>query len=210
MKNAVIYTRVSTEKQDTARQILDLEKWAKNNDYKIVATFQDVISGSTKASKRKGAKALFDYIKKNKVDIVLASEISRIGRSAIDVQKNIDTIVNKLKTNLFIHQQGMQAYDKDGRKNMTFKLITDVLANVAQMEREQMSDRIKSGLAAARKKGRVLGRPLGVKQTDATILKKYSHVVKELKTGLSLRKTAKLCDVSVNTVRKVQAALLAA
>jgi len=209
MKSAVIYTRVSTDRQDTDRQILELQNWAKANNYNVVQVFEDIISGKTVAAKRKGAQALFAYIGKHNVSIVLTSEISRLGRSVMDVQKNIDMIINTYRTNLYIHQQGMMAYDRDGNKNTVFKLITDILANVAQMERQQLSQRIKSGLAAARKKGRIGGRPKGVTATPSEILRKYPKVVREIETGLSLRKVAKLCDCSIGTVQKVKKALLA-
>ena len=207
MKTAIIYGRVSTDRQDHHRQVNDLTKWAEANGYNVAKVFTDVQSGKTKAKDRKAAKQMFDYIKANKTDIVLVSEIARIGRSAIDVQKNIDTIVNECGIDLYIHQQGMRAKNKDGNVNATFKLITDVLANVAQMEREQISERVKSGLREARRKGKTLGRPQGSTENKRTILAKYPKVRKELQGGLSLRKVAKLCDVSVNTVRKVQAAM---
>lgn len=210
MKKAVIYGRISTDKQDYQRQVNELNEYAIKNDYEVIETFTDIQSGKTKAKDRKAASAMFDYIKINNVDIVLVSELSRLGRSAIDVQNNIHRLVNELKVNLYIKQQCMKAYTADDKRklNSTFKLITDVLANVAQMEREQISDRVKSGLEEARRKGKKLGRPTGSIKSNKKILKEYKSVVKELNSGLSLRKVAKLCDVSVNTVRKVQAAMI--
>lgn len=207
MKKAIIYVRVSKASQDVQRQITDLEKWATMNGFEVMETFEDVTSGKTKASKRTGAKAMFQHLENNKIDIVLTTEISRLGRSAIDVQKNIDKIVNQLGIDLFIHMQNLRAKDTNGNQNSVFKLITDVLANVAQMEREQISERVKSGLRQAKANGKTLGRPIGATQDNKQVLKKYRKVVKELDKGLSLRKVAKLCDVSVNTVRKVQTAL---
>lgn len=204
---AVIYSRVSTQTQDTQRQIADLTQWAEANGYTVAQVFQDVQSGKTKAAARAGAAAMFNYLQQGTTDIVLCSEISRLGRSTIDVQNNINKIVHKMGIALHIHQQGLTSHTADGQINTTFKLITDVLANVAQMEREQIADRVRSGLRNARANGKTLGRPKGATQTDAQLLQKYAHVAKELRSGLSLRKTAKLCDVSVNTVRKVQQAL---
>ena len=210
MTKAIIYGRVSTTKQDYTRQINELSEYATRNDIEVLEVFTDVQSGKTKARQRKAAKEMFSYIRTNKVDIVLVSEISRIGRSAIDVQKNIDTIVNEIGIDLYIHQQGMRARDRQGNVNSAFKLVTDVLANVAQMEREQISERVKSGLQEAKRKGKILGRPTGSAQTDQEVVKKYPKVVRELRTGLSLRKIAAIANVSVNTVRKVKSALEAA
>ena len=205
-QKAIIYGRVSTENQDYTRQLNDLKEYAKACNYEIVQIFTDIVSGTTKASKRKGSKAMLDFLenKKNKIDIVLVSEISRLGRSAIDVQNNIDKIVYKNNINLFIRQQGLQAFI-DGKLNPTFKLVTDVLANVAQIENEIRSERIKSGLKQAKRNGKVLGRKKGSKQSNETILGKHKGIVKLIKQGnLSLRQMAKISNVSVNTVVKVR------
>ena len=134
MKKAIIYGRVSTMKQDYTRQINELTKYAAKNDIEVVKVFTDVQTGKSKANRRKGAKEMFAYLETEKINIVLVSEISRLGRSAIDVQKNIDKIVFESGINLYVHQQGMTARNRNGKVNSTFKLISDVLANVAQME----------------------------------------------------------------------------
>ena len=203
-KRAVIYGRVSTNRQDFERQIKDLEKYAKVYDYKIIRIFTEKVSGTTKAQNRKAAKEFLDYIVTNKIDIVLVSEISRLGRSAIDVQKTIDGIVNERKINLYIDQQGLTAYQKNGKVNPTFKLITDVLANVAEMERDTIVFRIKSGLENAKRKGKTLGRPEGSSKTPEQFLSENKRVVKELEKGTSIRNTAKICEVSTFTVQKVK------
>ena len=139
---------------------------------------------------------MLEYLSTHKVDIVLTSEISRLGRSAIDTQQTIHTIVYDLNTDLYIHQQGMKAFDTKGKVNASFKLVTDVLANVAQMEREQISERVKSGLKEAQRKGKTLGRPKGSTQDNDLLLQKYKHVARELQNGLSLRKTAEFKHIS--------------
>ena len=207
MKKAIIYGRVSTDKQDYSRQVNELRQYAERNGYEIVREFADIQTGKANASARRGSKEMLDYMQVAKVDIVLTSEISRLGRSAIDTQATIHKIVYELNTDLYIHQQGMKAYDKAGKINAGFKLVTDVLANVAQMEREQISERVKSGLEEAKRKGKTLGRRKGSTESSSDLLKKHRKVVRELESGLSLRKTAKLCGVSVNTVRKVKAAV---
>lgn len=209
MKKGIIYGRVSTDKQDYDRQVNELTNYAQRNDIEIVRVFTDVTSGKSKAKDRKAAKEMFEFIESEKVDTVLVSELSRLGRSAIDVQNNIHTLVYELELNLYIHQQGMNARGLKGKVNSTFKLITDVLANVAQMEREQISERVKSGLQEAKRKGKKLGRPKGSTQDTKQLLSKYPKVQRELRNGLSLRKVSKLCEVSVNTVIKVQKAMAA-
>lgn len=207
MKQAIIYSRVSTNKQDTSRQINDLKEYAQRNSFEVLEVFTDQTSGKVKAKDRKGIKGMYQYIESNDIDIVLTSEISRLGRSAIDVQNNIHTIVFDKGLNLYIHQQGMTARNKNGAVNSAFKLVSDVLANVAQMEREQISERVKSGLVEAKRKGKTLGRPMGSKKSAAALVKEYKSVVRNLKAGTSIRKTAAICGVSINTVQKVKRAI---
>lgn len=207
MKKGIIYGRVSTQRQDFDRQVNELKEYAERNQIEIVQVFAEQISGTIKTKRRISGQAMFAYLANNHVDVVLVSDISRIGRSAIDAQNIIHQLIHEQGLNLYTHQQGLSARGADGSINTTFKLVTDVIANVAQMERERIIQNIHSGLAEARRKGKILGRPKGSKQTIEAILKRYPKVVRELKTGLSLRKVAKLCDVSVNTVRKVKEAM---
>jgi len=77
----------------------------------------------------------------------------------------------------------------------------------AEMEREQLRERVKSGLENAKRKGKQLGRPNGSTKSDQDILKQYPAIVKQLKAERSIRETAKLCDVANGTVQKVKQAL---
>ncbi len=204
MKKAVIYTRVSTRKQEDDRQVSDLKQYAAKNDIEVVKVFRQQISGSKPIQKRKAGKAFLRFIEEEDIGLVLVSEISRLGRSAIDVQRTIDYLVHEAKVNVFIHQQSMYLLNEDGEYRAMSKMFVDLLANFAQMERETLVDRINSGLAEARRKGKTLGRPKGTKMTDKELLKKHRKVVKELESGTSIRKTAKICEVGVSTVQRVK------
>lgn len=59
----------------------------------------------------------------------------------------------------------------------------------------------------ARRQGVTIGRPLGATEAKAVFLKKYAAVARQLHADLSVRNTAKLCDVAINTVRKMKALL---
>ncbi len=83
-----------------------------------------------------------------------------------------------------------------------------LLAEFARMERETLRERILSGIDEARRKGKHLGRPDGSSEDKEAFLKKYPSVVRNLRLGISTRKTAKICDNSINTVRKVKEYLI--
>ncbi len=78
-----------------------------------------------------------------------------------------------------------------------------LLAEFARLEGEVLRERIMSGMEEARRRGKKIGRPQGSPEESESFLKKYPSVVRHLKAGISLRKTAKLCEVAINTVRKV-------
>ena len=78
-----------------------------------------------------------------------------------------------------------------------------LLAEFARMERETLRERILSGMDQARRQGKHVGRPDGSTENKEAFLKKYPSVVRNLRQGISVRKTAKICDISINTVRKV-------
>lgn len=83
-----------------------------------------------------------------------------------------------------------------------------MLANVAQMEKETLKERQAEGIAIAKAQGKFSGKRNKPSASDEEILLKYKSVLKELKQGKnSLRKIAVLCDVSLGTVQKVQAAM---
>lgn len=71
------------------------------------------------------------------------------------------------------------------------------------METERLSERILSGLAEARRRGKQLGRPKGSVKQHQQLLSDYAGVVKDLKAGLSIRQIAAIRQVSTDTIRQV-------
>lgn len=77
----MVYARVSStnDRQDTSRQIRDLEILAKTKSLKIVKTYEEHISGARKTQERPILKECLSYCFKNKIGILLISELSRLG-----------------------------------------------------------------------------------------------------------------------------------
>ena len=82
-----------------------------------------------------------------------------------------------------------------------------LLAEMARAERETLSERIKSGLAEARRKGRKIGRPVGSGLTQNALLRKHRDICRRLREGHSIRNTAKITGKGISTVQRVGAAL---
>ena len=103
MKTAVIYSRTSSNgyqqnRQDTSRQVADLRAYADYAQMKVVKVYEEHISG---ASKQKPALVeAINYCKQEKVDMMLVSELSRVGRNAFEVLATVKELADN-KINLF-------------------------------------------------------------------------------------------------------------
>jgi DNA invertase Pin-like site-specific DNA recombinase len=84
-----------------------------------------------------------------------------------------------------------------------------LLAEMARNESETLRERIKSGLALARKRGAVLGRRKGTTLTQEQFLQKHKDIARQLKAGQSIRNTAKIVGKGISTIQRVKAALAA-
>lgn len=208
--NVAIFARVSTNdgRQNTSRQIKDLQKLCDSQGWTVHSVITENISGAKRNDKRQGLQELFSLAASGVIGKVVITEVSRLGRS---VKDGIDIIekLNALRVSIYIQNIGMETLLHDGKPNFMFKPILMTLIGFAEMERELLRERIKSGLKEAKRQGRSGGRRKGYRKSDEDILKEYPKVVKEVKQNnpLSLRKIAKLCDCSVNTVQKVKSIL---
>ena len=208
MKKAIIYARVSStnDRQNTDRQVADLTEYASKNDYEIVKVFEEHISGAKKNNERPILMECLEYATANDVDIILCSELSRLGRNCDEVLKNV-LHCKEVRLNLYFQKENLSLFNIDGSENPYSNIMIAVLGTAAQMERDSIKFRLNSGRAKYIAEGGVLGRPVGTKKTAEQLLREYPKVVKELKKGTSLRRAAKLCDVSLSTVQRVKKAL---
>ncbi|MGC4023402.1 MAG: recombinase family protein [Cyclobacteriaceae bacterium] len=144
--NAVIYSRVSTEDQDNQRQIDELEQYANYQKMKVIKVFQEKISGAVKARERAEFNSLLKFVEKEKVDTILVWELSRLGRSMTDVMDTIEKLSEK-GINVYIKKEGFNTLDK-GKKSIMTNIIISVISGFAEMERETIRARSKSGIRA--------------------------------------------------------------
>jgi DNA invertase Pin-like site-specific DNA recombinase len=204
--NVVIFVRVSKQSQDYERQIADLTSYANRQGYTVVKTIAEKISGAKRNEDRKGITELLELAASKTITKVLVTEVSRLGRRTSDVLKVIEELTER-KVSVYAQNYNLETLTPEGKPNPVAGLLFTLLAEFSRLERETLVERIHSGLEQARRRGKVLGRPEGTTKDDAALLKEYSTVVRNVKQGFSLRQVAKLSDVSVNTVRKVKAAL---
>jgi DNA invertase Pin-like site-specific DNA recombinase len=201
-----IFARVSTtDRQTTDRQTNDLRDLCAKQGWTVAHVVTEHVSGAKANNARAGVQELFALAQQRSVKKVVVTEISRIGRNVTESVQIIETLT-AAGVSLYIQNIGMETLLADGRTNFMFKPILLTLVGFAEMERELLRERIKSGLDTARKKGKKLGRPEGATETTDDVLAKYPAVVRQIRCGLSVRKIAKICDVSAGTVQKVKQA----
>jgi DNA invertase Pin-like site-specific DNA recombinase len=188
------YIRVSTAEQNTERQ--------QTNSEKFESIYIDKISGAIPFFERPQGKKLTNDVINGKIDEVHISSIDRMGRNILDIL-TVSEFFNKNNVNLYVENIGMYLM-VDNKPNPIFKMIISVLGNVAEMERTNMLERQRQGIEIAKAKGKYTGRLYGSKMSDAEFLKKYRNVMLEIKNGESLRRAAKLGEVSLGTAQKVK------
>ena len=145
-----IYCRVSTDKQTTDNQNVQLSEVADRNAWQVTATYSETISGSTK--KRPELDRLMKSVLRKEVDLVMVWDISRLGRSLQHLVSLIAEFEEK-GVNLYIHQNQIDTTTSAG------KMMFHLCSVFAEYERELIRERVNLGLDRARKQGKRLGRP---------------------------------------------------
>jgi DNA invertase Pin-like site-specific DNA recombinase len=204
-KKAVIYSRVSSvgDRQDTTRQVRDLELLAKQRNLKIEKTYEEHISGAKKTQERPILKECLDYCFTNDIDILLISELSRLGRNVDDVLANVRLCKEK-HLNVYFQKEQLSIFNEDGKEHPFLTIFIAVLGTCAEMERENIKFRLNSGKAQFIAKGGKVGRKEGYKKPDEKLQEEYAGVIKLLRKGYPVRMIAKNEGVGISTVMRIK------
>lgn len=169
------YCRISTnkQKQKTDRQILTIKEYAKENNF-IVDEFVEEVKSGKDIDRPK-----YNELKNNmrKGDILIISDIDRLGRNADQVIAEFKHCKLKGVKVVALDVPYLNIWDNI-RQDSMYDMITDILitlkAHLAQQEREKLIARINQGLDVAKAKGKKLGRPKKV--IDSNIIKMHERV----------------------------------
>ena len=191
-QRAAIYCRVSTADQSCARQERDLVSFAARAGYEVVGVFREIGSGAKlDRAERKRVMAL---AQDRRIDLVLVTELTRWGRSTIDLVQTLQTL-QTWRVSL-IAQTGL-TFDLVTPHG---KMIASVMACLAEFERDLIRERVKSGLEAARARGKRLGRQPGQRPKADRLTPKVLELVA---AGRSYREVAREVRLSKNTVASI-------
>ena len=205
LKEVVIFARVSStgDRQDYQRQVNDLTEYATRNGMRVKRVFAEKVSGGKRNEEREELMNMIAYVKEHKVKKVLTSELSRVGRNTLQVLKTIE-VLNENGISLFIQNYGIETLTDEGKINQMSHLLVTILAEIAQMERKTIQERMISGYRNYRENGGKVGRKEGYRKGEEKLLAEYVEEVKLLKKNYSLRNVAKITGRSVSTIQKIK------
>lgn len=205
MKKAVIYARVSStnDRQDTGRQIKDLETYARSQGIEIVKIYEEHISGAKRIEERQVLTECLEYCTKESVNYLLLSELSRLGRSTLQVLRSLE-ILHEAKVSVYIQNLGLYTLQPDGKVNPIASIMVTVLAEMANIERSNIQYRLNSGRANYVANGGKLGRKQGSTKSEEKLREKYKETILLLKKGYSIRNVAKLQGIGISTVQRIK------
>ena len=191
--NATLYLRVSTSEQELGNQEAQLRDWPAREGHRITAVYRDIASGRNDYRDRRGFYELLTEMKKPRrgFGLVVFWAVDRLTREGT------------LKTLLYLEQfrvLGVKYHSYTEPYISTLGPFADVvislLGTLAKIEREKISRRTKAGLAKARRRGKVLGRP------DTARRKSYSVWMLQ-QEGLPVREIARKLRIGESSVRRI-------
>lgn len=187
-----IYCRVSTSDQSCSRQERDLIDYADKAGYEVVGIWKETVSGVKQ--KHQERNQVMQLAQHRQIQGILVTELTRWGRSTLDLIHTLQDL-NHWGVSL-IAQTGTQ-FDLDTPQG---KLIASIMASLAEFERDLVRERVCSGLAAAKAKGKILGRRPGQRIKSDRLA---PQVLKMVEQGSSYRCIAKELNLSKTTVSEI-------
>jgi putative DNA-invertase from lambdoid prophage Rac len=189
MPRTFAYVRVSTAGQTTENQLLEIANAGFTVEPRRIAS--ETVSGSTAAILRTGFTRLMDKLEAG--DILVVTKLDRLGRNAMDVRATVDKLAALSVRVYCLALGGADLTSAAGKMTM------QVIAAVAEFERDLLVERTQSGLVRARAEGKTLGRPGAL--TDG----QREEVIQRLSAGESVSALARAYETSRQTILRARA-----
>jgi DNA invertase Pin-like site-specific DNA recombinase len=200
--SVVIYVRVSSQRQEYDRQLKELKNYCGKNKLSVKAIYKEKVSGAKTRKERPKFDECLNYIKNNKIEKLIVWEFSRLGRRAIDIQLTISEL-HDLCCSVFIYTMGLNTLNDKCQETIEGRLVVGIFSQLAEIERENITNRLQSGYKHFRESGGAVGRKEGYRK-PIEHTKNYKTICKMLSLGNKLKDIAAATDVSLNTIRKVR------
>lgn len=191
-QRAALYCRVSTVDQSCARQERDLVACTERACYELVGTYKETASGVKldRAERRK----VLALAQRREIDAVLVTELSSWGRSTTDLLPTLKELETRRVSLVALNGTEFDLTTPYGR------IVATLLAGIAEFERELIQERIYSGIAAAKARGKGLGRQPGQRPKSDRLAPKALALFGQ---GRSYRLVGRELGLSKNTVAAI-------
>ena len=186
------YIRVSTDKQTVDNQRFEILNYANTKKIHIEKWIEETISSAKKLEDRKLGQLLKEL---KKGDILIASEMSRIGRSVMEVMSILHTLMEK---DVFVHT--IKEHYELGN-NINSKVLAFAFSLSADIERQLISQRTREALARKKSEGMTLGRPKGSLSKNVKLTGKEEKIKEMLGYKMPATAMARMFGVHHITMR---------
>ncbi len=183
------YLRVSTAQQDLNNQRLGILELANKNNWKV-SFIEETASGTISYKKRKLGEIIESL---NQGDVLIISELSRLGRSMLEILEILRDLKNR-DIKIFTIKENYQINGTD----ISSKILTMVFGMLAELERDLISKRTKEALATKRAQGIRLGRPPGPGKSKLD--EKEDEIRHFYNKGLGITSLSKIFDCTPPTM----------
>ena len=187
------YCRVSTLKQHEENQHFSIEKFCEQNNLAIDVWVEEKISSSKKLKDRQLG-TLLDELKSG--DILITTEISRLGRSLLEVMGILQTCLEK-ECQIWTLKENFRL-----GADIPSKVLAFAFGLSAELSKALLQARIKESLVRLKSEGKKLGRPMGAKSKSLKLAKNRKKLLQLLNEGIPKSQVAKILNVDRSTIYK--------
>lgn len=187
------YIRVSTDRQTVKNQRFEIDKFCKKGKIKVGKWIDETVSGTKEIDKRKLG-GLLDNLQKG--DIIISSELSRLGRNLLMIMSILNICMEK-EVQVWTIKDNYRL-----GKDISSKVLAFAFGLSAEIERQLISQRTKEALARMKTEGIHIGRPLGAKSKKVKLTGKSKEIKSMIKQGIPKVKIAKALGVHRSSLRR--------
>lgn len=193
----VFYSRVSTEDQNEARQILNLERF----DH----VFTDKCSGSISLWERPKGSQIKKLLDEGKLTHLEVHSIDRLGRDTISVLQLWKDLTEK-GIRVVCRNPNFQNLNDEGKTDMFSELMISILSTMSDFERKMIKERQREGIERSKIEGKYRGRLVGTEESMEKFLAKpkIKMIIKDLENGYTTQEISYRCRCSYSTIDKVR------
>ena len=205
MEKVVIYCRISTSKQKMMSQRSNVLDFCTNRKWSVVSYFEDInVSGLKKS--RPGIDDMIDFIRKNKINKIVVSELSRLSRDSFFIKELISDMC-ELGVSIYCVDIEMETMVNNKLNVNCFPILMNEI-DYSNREIGKLQHRLMRGYQNHLLNGGIVGRKKGSKESDAMFLLKHEDIIHFFNSGYTVRLISVVTNKSTNTILKVKKILI--